>query len=275
MVDVMTPAKIRSLLLLVLCAVIPAFLPAQTLPLEGIAHIAIQVKDLQQSRGFYEKIGFEQAFKFEDNGTASVSFIKVNDRQFIELYPGKPGSSGGLLHICFETADLAALGKQYAAAGLGPTAGAKGRAGNLLFLLRGPTGGSYEFVQYLPGSLHTNDRGKHLGPERVSGELIGAALPEHDVEPAKAFFADRLGFTPLPGSQLRLRLPGGSGQVVLLETPPSGAPVRILFRVKSAKRAAAELRKRRLAVQATPHAASVSDPDGNVLEFTDQPANSK
>lgn len=271
----MTPAKIRSILLPVLCAVLPAFLPAQALPLEGIAHVAIQVKDLQQSRSFYEKLGFEQAFKFEDNGVDSYAFIKVNDHQFIELYPGKPGSSAGLLHICFEVADLAALGKQYAAAGLSPTASAKGRAGNLLFLLRGPTGGTYEFVQYLPGSLHTSDRGKHLGPERISGELIGAALPERDVEHAKAFFADRLGFTPLPGSQARLRLPGNSGQVVLLETPPSGTPVRMLFRVRSAKRTAAELRKRQFTVQATPHAASVSDPDGNVLEFTDQPADSK
>ena len=41
---------------------------AQSTDLTGIAHIALRVNDLQKSREFYHKLGFEQAFEFTDNG---------------------------------------------------------------------------------------------------------------------------------------------------------------------------------------------------------------
>ena len=55
--------------------------------MNGIAHIAMRVKDIATSLAFYEKLGFEQAFAMSKDNVVTQSFIKVNDRQFIELYP--------------------------------------------------------------------------------------------------------------------------------------------------------------------------------------------
>ena len=75
---------------------------AQSTALAGIAHVAFRVKDVALSRSFYRQLGFEEAFAFADPGKASVSYVKVNDHQFIELYgpvPDEPAS--GLLHVCY------------------------------------------------------------------------------------------------------------------------------------------------------------------------------
>jgi len=80
---------------------------AQSTDLTGIAHVALRVNDLQKSQAFYKTLGYEEAFSFTDNGRVSVSYVKVNDRQFIELIPRSNDSQpGGILHTCFEVADI-------------------------------------------------------------------------------------------------------------------------------------------------------------------------
>ena len=115
-------------------------LPAQqTPPLAGIAHVALRVKDLAVSRAFYEGLGFEQAFDLSRDGVPYESFIKVNDHQFIELYPVSANDpTPGFMHLCFEGDDLQALYDDYIAHGLTPTTIKKAGAGNLLFTLAGP-----------------------------------------------------------------------------------------------------------------------------------------
>ena len=80
----------------------------KTLPsLVGIAHVAFRVSDVAKSRAFYQKLGFEQSFEFNDLGNPPVSYIKVNDHQFIELYQRKDDSQPiGLMHLCYETNDI-------------------------------------------------------------------------------------------------------------------------------------------------------------------------
>src|ERR1700733_16302963 len=56
-------------------------------PFNGIAHVPLRVHDLAASVAFYEKLGFEQAFDLRKNDNPYESFIKINDSQFIELYP--------------------------------------------------------------------------------------------------------------------------------------------------------------------------------------------
>src|SRR5579871_5422094 len=60
---------------------------SQTPPLAGIAHVAIPVHDLATARDFYAKLGFLEAFNLAKDGVVYESFIKINDHQFIELYP--------------------------------------------------------------------------------------------------------------------------------------------------------------------------------------------
>src|ERR1700734_3170939 len=76
-------------------------------PLAGIAHVALRVSDLNRSRNFYQKLGFEGAFTLTKDGVITESFLKVNDRQFIEMYPQQQSSQPiGFMHVCFEGADL-------------------------------------------------------------------------------------------------------------------------------------------------------------------------
>ncbi len=53
--------------------------------LAGIAHVAIRVSNLRSSRDFYQKLGFQEAFTLTKDGVVTESFLKVNDRQFIEI----------------------------------------------------------------------------------------------------------------------------------------------------------------------------------------------
>ena len=126
----------RWIALLVLLLSLPAL--AQSPPINGLAHIAIAVQNLPQSRDFYNKLGFEEAFHFGEGDAITQSFLKVNDRQFIELYPATAKQPAGFLHLCFEGADLNALHDFDLSRRLTPISVRKARAGNLLFTAEGP-----------------------------------------------------------------------------------------------------------------------------------------
>ena len=231
--------------------------------LEGIAHVAFRVADVAATRAFYAKLGYEQAFEL-GSGTSLVSYVKVNDRQFIELYARTSAEQPvGLMHLCFEARDIEGLFDAYVKRGLAPIDKRKARAGNLLFNLRDPDGQVVEYTQYLPGSLHWNERGKHLGGERISDRLVGASIGAKGVGAEREFFA-RLGFT---GGSGTLRLPGGSGEEIVVEAAGEGFAPRITMSVKDTRRAAEELRRRGLTVRMSPDGTSVTDPDGVVITF--------
>jgi len=44
-----------------------------------------------------------------------------------------------------------------------------------------------EYTLYMPGSLHTNDVGKHLGPDRVADQILSVSLAMVDPEAARGF----------------------------------------------------------------------------------------
>src|ERR1700754_245093 len=110
--QVLRPRRILALAVLILTVSLHA--QQQTPPLAGIAHVAIRVRSLDAARDFYNKLGFEEAFTLADkDGKVNESFIKLNDRQFLELYPANPDNpkqaSVGFLHVCFEGDDLQAI----------------------------------------------------------------------------------------------------------------------------------------------------------------------
>ena len=153
----------------------------QPTPSLSIAHAAIRVSDLAKSREFYRNLGFEEAFVFEKNGSPTEVFLKVNDRQFLELYPRENVSQApGFMHVCFESPDIEGQRKIYVERGVSTTAVSRGGAGNLLFSIRYPDQQVIEFTEYMSGSMHSNDRGKHLGAERISTHIAGVGIPAED-----------------------------------------------------------------------------------------------
>lgn len=238
----------------------------QSRDLAGIAHVAFRVSNLERSRDFYHKLGFEQAFEFDDQGKTSVSFIKINDRQFIELYPRKDDTQPlGLMHICFVTDNIDSVHSAYLKQQLQPTESKKARAGNLLFLLHDPEGHLLEYTQYMPDSLHSKSHGEHLGEHRVSEHLVRASAAADNISSQRAFFVSKLGFAGGPAPTI-LRLAGSSGDEVELQSPAERP--RIAFRVASLRRSAKELRRRGFPVHKDHHAVEIADPDGALLIFT-------
>jgi rhamnogalacturonyl hydrolase YesR len=231
----------------------------------------LRIADLPASAAFYQRLGFEQAFRFDDSGATVVDFRKINDHQFIELYPRTADSQPlGLMHICFESEDLAALRAEYLKRNLQPTPVNQARAGNLLFSIHDPEGQVLEFLQYLPGSLHFEDRGLHLGERRISERLVRAVANVRSVAAARAFYSGTLGFEDHGGG--RLIIPGNSGEEVELQETPAEARPRIVFAVPDVARATEELRRRGLAPVASEGAVQVVDPDGAVIVFAAEAA---
>ncbi len=225
------------------------------------------MKDLQKSCGFYHKLGFEHAFEFTDNGKTSLAYIKVNDRQFIELIPRANDSQpGGILHTCFEVADIESLHEAYVERGLQPTEAKKARAGNLLFVMHGPDDQLLEYTQYMPDSLHSLDHGKHLG-ERLSTHLLEATTPVRNLTAEHAYYTGKLGFKGASFDGNEMYVAGSSGDKVELQADTPAAKPRVVFTVLNVRQAARELHNRGFKVQKGHHAVSVTDPDGAVIVF--------
>jgi catechol 2,3-dioxygenase-like lactoylglutathione lyase family enzyme len=239
-------------------------------PFNGIAHVAIRVHDLAASVAFYEKLGFEQAFDLRKNDVPYESFIKINDNQFIELYPTtERDPKVGFLHLCFEGVDLNAIHDDYASRGLTPNAVRKAGAGNLLFTMAGPQQPfgpqNIEYTQYMPGSLHSNDQGKHLGPDRVATKLVAVSLAMVDTAAARDFYINQLHFKPIAKDQMDLHMPGGSGQEIEIVAATFGAQARLTLSSDNLGKAARHLHKEGVTAVKNGETLTVTDPDGNVL----------
>ena len=265
--------------------VAPTALP----PMNGIAHIAIRVQDIAASLAFYHKLGFDQAFaNTSASGAVTQSFVKLNDRQFFELYPVTARDTQvGFMHLCFEAADINALHDYYVAEGLTPISVRKAAAGNLLFTLKGPDqpapigAQNIEYTQYMPGSRHTLDFGQHISPDRVAEKMTAVALAMLDPAGAQMFYLSKLGFTQSKIHTDRLDLPGTSGQQIeIVPGATLGAKSSILLESSNLDKAVAQLTRQQVAFQRaessytdskgkTVHVQmiSVTDPDGNIIRI--------
>ncbi|HEY2468185.1 MAG TPA: pectinesterase family protein [Terracidiphilus sp.] len=248
----------------------------QNLQISGIAHIALRVSDLDRERKFLQSLGFEEAFAQTQGASTTEAFFKVNDRQFIELYPMTNSASRlGLMHICYESDSLPELSALYVARGLSLSAVKKGGAGNLMSSFHDPLGQEIEFTQYLPGSRHFEDRGKHLGSLRISDELQGIELAVSDLPKAKKFYTADLGFEEWKWKGIRgtrLRISRGADQWIGLNGTDAEARPQFMFRIPNVKRAANQLGNTGFKAKVHNRSVSILDPDGNVFIFSeDQP----
>jgi hypothetical protein len=231
--------------------------------LAGIANVAVHVSDLSRSRDFYQKLGFEQAFALSKDG--KEAFLKVNDRQFIEMDSQQPVSQG-FLDVCFESDDLETLRRAYVARGLSPTPVVHDGAGNLLFTVVGPEQQKLEYTQYLPGSLHSKDKGQHMASDPISSQIAGVGLSIEDSVGARTFY-EQIGFHEsrhaLESGIIPLLLPGPSDQFVEI-SPDKFA---IYLSVDSVRHAAAQLNALHIGFEKQESMLIVKDPDGNRIVF--------
>lgn len=242
--------------------------PVKTPEITGIAHVAFRVSDLDRELAFLGKLGFEESFTNVEAGRIGQVFVKINDLQFIEVFPQTdPSQRLGMLHACFESDALKGLNKLYLQQGLKPTPVQTAAAGNLLFSLNGPDGETIEFTQYMPDSRQMQDRGNHLGDQRVSDELLGYELPVRDLATAGKFYST-LGFEEVPESgNLRLSIAANADLRIELDRARVGAAPQFLFPIADARKAAEELRAAKLKVDRQGKLVFARDPDGNSFVF--------
>jgi catechol 2,3-dioxygenase-like lactoylglutathione lyase family enzyme len=190
----------------------------------GMAHIALYVSDIEKSRAFYKDfLGYGEPFLLnKPDGSLSLTFIKINERQYVELFPGLEPGADRLNHISIETDDAEGMRAYLALKGVKvPDKVGKGRIGNSNFNVKDPDGHTVEIVQYEPAGWSIRDNGKAVGPNRISKRMMHLGIIVGAVEPAMKFYRDILGFQEAwrgssKGTQLswiNLKVPDGEDYI--------------------------------------------------------------
>jgi lactoylglutathione lyase len=209
---------------------------AQTPPrprITGVSHIAIFAHDYQKSRAFYGRfLGFEEPYSLQNpDGTASMTFFKLNDRQVIELFPERQAATDRLNHISLETDDIEALRAYLAAKGVKvPPQPHPARIGNLSFDITDPEGHTVEMVQYMPKGKTMLAKGKFMSAKAISSRMTHVGLIVTHLDPEYRFYTDILGFKETwRGSKsgevlswVNLKVPDGDDYIefMLYKDPP-------------------------------------------------------
>jgi lactoylglutathione lyase len=187
----------RNLLRFVVLVALPAWAQERP-PIVGVAHIGLKTDNLAAAREFYgNALGFQEPFTVDKpSGGLILTYFKVNDHQYIEVFPElKSATEDRLSHIAFETTNIQQLRDYLSRRGVKvPDTLKPGLDGNLSMMLKDPDGHNVEFVEYRPGSLHSRNFGKYLPETRVSQRIIHVGITVQDRAAADRFYRDILGF---------------------------------------------------------------------------------
>jgi catechol 2,3-dioxygenase-like lactoylglutathione lyase family enzyme len=163
----------------------------------GVAHIALKTDNLDAARKFYTGIlGLQEPFSYSEEGHLLLTYFKVNDHQYIEVFPSlKDPKEDRLSHISFETTDAEQLRAYLSSRGIKvPDRLEPMGDGNRGFDVTDPDGHDVEFVEFRPGSLHSLSFGKALPSTRISQRIIHVGVVVKDRDASDRFYKDILGF---------------------------------------------------------------------------------
>jgi lactoylglutathione lyase len=164
----------------------------------GISHIALYVHDLDKARAFYKDfLGFAEPYSLTNqDGSLHLTWIKINDRQSIELFPEKEANSDRLYHVAIETPDAVAMRDYLAARNVVvPEKVGKGKIGNLNYFIKDPDGHNVEIVQYADDGWTMQNKSKFIPDTRIATAMPHLGILVGDLDAAKVFYQDVLGFS--------------------------------------------------------------------------------
>ena len=135
----------------------------------GISHAAFYVSDMAKARAFYEGfLGYASPFSIpRKDPTQHLVWIKINDRQSVELFPGSEVSPDAdrLYHIAVETDDAEAMRLYLQSKGVAvPPATGIGKIGNKNYF--DPDGTRVEVME--PDTYDRRPRPPSTAPPPVS-----------------------------------------------------------------------------------------------------------
>jgi catechol 2,3-dioxygenase-like lactoylglutathione lyase family enzyme len=206
-------------------------------PITGVAHYAIYTSDVEKARAFYKgMLGFEEVFDLKNkDGSFSMTFFKVNERQYIEVFPETAANSDRLNHIALETPNAEAMRVYLKSKGIKvPDSVPTGRIGNRNFNVKDPSGHTVEFVEYRPEGWSIRDKGKALGSQRLSTRMMHVGIIVQELGPTMAFYRDVLGFNEFwRGSRdetrlqwINMRVPNGEDYIEFMLHDPVPEPTK-------------------------------------------------
>jgi lactoylglutathione lyase len=223
-----------TLLALSACIAWAADAPARP-RITGVAHIALFVHDVAQARAFYKDfLGFGEPFSLDNpDGSLSLTFIKINDRQYIELFPEREPNTDRLNHISIQVDNAEAMRAYLASKGVAvPPKVPKGRIKNSNFNIKDPEGHTVEIVQYEPDGWSVREKGKYMTDARVSNRMMHVGIIVTNLDAEMKFYQDVLGFQEFwRGSRdgkvlswVNLRVPDGDDYIELMLYGTAPAP---------------------------------------------------
>jgi catechol 2,3-dioxygenase-like lactoylglutathione lyase family enzyme len=163
----------------------------------GVAHVAFFVSDLAKARVFYEGLlGYEEPFTLpKADGSVEIAFVKINDRQWIELFTGPSAGQGQLNHIALYADDAERMREYLGSRGVNvPATVPKGRTGNKSFMVKDPDGHDVEIVEFQPDSLTAKRSGSHMPASRISDRALHLGILVGNLDTASAFYGGVFGF---------------------------------------------------------------------------------
>lgn len=116
-----------------------------------IAHVCLNVKNLDRSVAYYQKLGFKPSFQFTRNGADFGAYLEIAPDNYIEMFedPGMDAPvNTGIAHFCLESQDLDKTIAQLRANGVEFTEKKLGCDHTYQIWLRDPDGNAFEVHQY-------------------------------------------------------------------------------------------------------------------------------
>jgi lactoylglutathione lyase len=228
----------------------------------GISHVGYFTSDLPKSIEFWHDfLGFDESYALKDQGSDKVriAFIKINDRQHIELFNEPPTHPPNMMsHVCFTVDNVDEMRAYLRSRGMDvkPGKGEKTRTGDYAFEVKDPDGTLVEFVQSLPTGMEAEAAGKSMPSTRIANSIYHVGFLVGSSERAMAFYRDLLGFkeiwrgasNPSELSWINMQVPDGKDYVefMLYRTLPAtfGTKNHVSLLVPDVQKAVAELETR-------------------------------
>lgn len=217
----------------------------------GVPHIAFYAHDLDKSSQYYrEFLGFEQPYE---------RVFKINDRQFVELYPEPAPRTDRLHRVSIETENAEQMRKYLASRGVAvPDRTSSDQFGNRVFDFKDPEGHTVRVLEYTPKSRIVRDKGKNIPESRIAKRMMHVGIIVTGLEPVMKFYTGVLGFREFwRGSSngevlswINLKVPDGEDYIELMLYKDSPAPTarggahHLCLEVPSVPEAAAKLESR-------------------------------
>ena len=196
----------------------------------GISHVGYFVSNLPKALDFWHGLlGFDEMYTLNKPNTDQVriAFIKINDRQHIELFTDPtPAPPNMMSHLCFTVSNVEQMRAYLRSKGIAVPAGngGKTRTGDYAFEIHDPDGTLIEFVQSLPTGWEAQAKGKFQPAARVSDGIYHVGFLVGNAEKSLHFYEDILGFKetwrggrdPKVLSWINLRVPEGTDYIELM-----------------------------------------------------------